>query len=760
MDQSVVDLYYGSLLHDIGKVVQRSTQQKIGHSKLGYDYLKKFLSRKEILNQVKYHHYHEIRQASLNPNDLAFITYIADNISSGVDRREHGEAVLRQWDSKINLEDVFNTFGEKSTKRYFQPKELNLSIENIFANINRREFSSSEYSGIMRRIEETLQVTSFDEAYMQSFLNLFEATTSFIPSSTNMKEVVDISLYDHSKMTAGFAAAIYQYLQVQNRTDYKEELFKNSKSFYEEEAFQLVSFDLSGIQDFIYTITSTGAHKQLRSRSFYLDMMCEWIADTLLEACQLTRANLMYSGGGHAYLILPNTDFAQEKIRETQAAFNQFFLKEYTNQLYVAFGSQPFSAKEVMVGNDKDQYRKIFQQVSAKISEQKLKRYTSDDLFALNRGGKKTGRECAICHRVDNLIEHDNKCVLCEKLERFSRNIQRDDFFEVNKDETGLPIGPNAYLHHVTEAEIKRHDFSGKIYAKNQFHTGLNQATRLWIADYSYVTNNQYSDYAERKWTSGESEQVSGVQRIGVLRCDVDDLGFAFMAGFSTQDNGIYNTFTRSASFSRSMSLFFKLYINAFAESKKLSIIYAGGDDVFLLGAWDDVIVFSIELREAFLHYTNGKLTLSTGVGLFADKTPINIMARLTGDLEQAAKDNGKNSICLFSEDYVFKYDVFINEIYHSKLKQIRDFFGSQNERGKAFIYKILSLIRERDDKDRISFARLAYYLARLESAAKDQAQFQDFKMTMKNWFDDDEQIRQVEMALTLYLYETRKDDE
>jgi hypothetical protein len=28
----------------------------------------------------------------------------------------------------------------------------------------------------------------------------------------------------------------------------------------------------------------------------------------------------------------------------------------------------------------------------------------------------------------------------------------------------------------------------------------------------------------------------------------------------------------------------------------------------------------------------------------------------------------------------------------------------------------------------------------------------------MKDWFDDAEQIRQAELALTLYVYETRKD--
>src|SRR5690625_3448485 len=133
---------------------------------------------------------------------------------------------------------------------------------------------------------------------MESLLNVLEATTSFIPSSTNIPGVEDISLYDHMKMTAGFAGAIFQYLMGTNQTNFKEKLFSHAKTFYDEKAFLLVSFDLSGIQDFIYTITDSGAHKQLRSRSFYLDMMCEWLSDLILEENDLTRANLMYAGGG------------------------------------------------------------------------------------------------------------------------------------------------------------------------------------------------------------------------------------------------------------------------------------------------------------------------------------------------------------------------------------------------------------------------------------------------------------------------------
>ena len=70
----------------------------------------------------------------------------------------------------------------------------------------------------------------------------------------------------------------------------------------------LYSLDISGIQKFIYTINIQGALKTLRARSFYLEIFMEHILDELLDKLELSRANIIYTGGGHCYLILANTD--------------------------------------------------------------------------------------------------------------------------------------------------------------------------------------------------------------------------------------------------------------------------------------------------------------------------------------------------------------------------------------------------------------------------------------------------------------------
>ena len=84
-----IKLVVGSLLHDIGKVVYRSGDGR-NHSASGYDFLKNQakIEDTEILNCVRYHHGKYLSSADIVPDDLAYITYYADNVAAFTDRRD------------------------------------------------------------------------------------------------------------------------------------------------------------------------------------------------------------------------------------------------------------------------------------------------------------------------------------------------------------------------------------------------------------------------------------------------------------------------------------------------------------------------------------------------------------------------------------------------------------------------------------------------------------------------------------------------
>ena len=77
----------------------------------------------------------------------------------------------------------------------------------------------------------------------------------------------DISLFDHLKTTSALATCLYYYSQ--------ENEFKFTDK---EDAYLIVNGDISGIQKFIYKISSPqeaqkGMSKRLRGRSLYLNQL-------------------------------------------------------------------------------------------------------------------------------------------------------------------------------------------------------------------------------------------------------------------------------------------------------------------------------------------------------------------------------------------------------------------------------------------------------------------------------------------------------
>ena len=182
---------------------------------------------------------------------------------------------------------------------------------------------------------------------MAELLQVLSAAASYIPSSTNTAEIPDVSLYDHVKLTAAFAVCMWQYFQAHQINDYRKECFeKESSRVRNQPMYLLVSGDLSGIQKFIYTIPSKGALKVFGS-ILYLELLVENIVDEILDACQVSRSCLLYTGGGHFYMMLPNTDGVESCLESFQKQLQEWFLEYYGNRLYMALAWEPCSAVDL-----------------------------------------------------------------------------------------------------------------------------------------------------------------------------------------------------------------------------------------------------------------------------------------------------------------------------------------------------------------------------------------------------------------------------
>ena len=78
-------------------------------------------------------------------------------------------------------------------------------------------------------------------------------------------------------------------------------------------------------------------------------------------------------------------------------------------------------------------------------------------------------------------------------------------------------------------------------------------------------------------------------------------------------------------------------------------IVYSGGDDLFIVGSWDDIIGFAVDLYYALKEIYTGNVKNFRGeLAYILQNYPISVMAKQTGELEDAAKeiDREKCSCC------------------------------------------------------------------------------------------------------------------
>jgi CRISPR-associated protein Csm1 len=812
------------LLHDAGKVLHRGINiDGRAHSISGRDWVNKYTDDPVILNGIRYHHHQDIEPAQIDRDSAAYIIYLADNIASGVDRREIEGEASAGFDKSRPLESIYNLLnnynGKSAHKLTALSAQINYPLEIESYN------PASDYNSIIHGMSEGLAGIDFKDEYVNSLLELCEAYLSHVPSSTNLGEVSDISLFDHSKITAALAACIALYLERQGRNDYRLELFENRQSFYREKSFCLFSCDISGVQPFIYTISSKGALKGLRSRSFYLELLLENLTDEILSACTLYRTNLIYTGGGHAYILLPNTVEARERVANAVQNLNRRLMELYGARLYVAYGMQECSANQLMSKTDNpEDYSNIFRSVSAQISEKKLRRYNADEIRELNNSyPDKAGRECRVCGLSSDLEERDEGtiCHICAAFADISGMLIKPDavFVITDRELSGaaLPVfsyrGERQYFYARFAEDVRKllkesPETVVRIYSKNTFRTGFSLATKLWLGD--YAAKSPDGDLLTFEELAKASQ---GVERIGVLRADVDNLGSAFVSGFVRENDTVnkyrYVTLSRTATLSRSLSIFFKYYLNGLMTDgepsilaptgkRNIVVVYSGGDDLFLVGAWNEVLAAGLDIRRAFARYTGNTLTISAGMAIFEPGYPIARMADETAQLEQAAKkhkyDGGeKNSLSLLGMEFdweqkykdrlgkdtkteredqglcrllarhTYDWDTFENKVLGEKFALIDDLFSTSEDYGSSFLYNILELLRQSEDSG-INVARLAYLLARREPgkrAADDiKKKYADFVQSIHRWALDNEDRKQLITALIIYTYNNRDEKE
>ena len=112
---------------------------------------------------------------------------------------------------------------------------------------------------------------------------------------------------------------------------------------------------------------------------------------------------------------------------------------------------------------------------------------------------------------------------------------------------------------------------------------------------------------------------------------------------------------SRVTTLSRQLHLFFAGHLmEILRDYQRSQIIYSGGDDIFLIGSWDELPEVADKIRHEFQHYcaNNPTFTLSAGLIMVDGKYPISRAADMAGEAESRAKTLNRNqrekdAICL-----------------------------------------------------------------------------------------------------------------
>ena len=116
---------------------------------------------------------------------------------------------------------------------------------------------------------------------------------------------------------------------------------------------------------------------------------------------------------------------------------------------------------------------------------------------------------------------------------------------------------------------------------------------------------------------------------------DVDGLGNRFAVGFKS--------IQEYKAFSERLVDFFENETEKILEEDEfydyLNIVYAGGDDLFVVGRWDKVADFAERIhKEVDNRFSKDGITISGGMSIVNSKFPISKAAELAGNAEDSAK--------------------------------------------------------------------------------------------------------------------------
>ncbi len=529
--------------------------------------------------------------------------------------------------------------------------------------------------------------------WLEHFESLLLIYTSSIPAARAGNVVPDVSLYDHSKATAALATALYCYHAETNTL--LVDAVKDDKA----KKFLIIGGDFYGIQNFIFSDSGEAGKRRskiLRGRSFAVSLFCELAADMLCREIGIPSTSILLNVAGKFTIIAPNTIETEKAVSRVEEQINAWLIEKTCGENALGISSVAASPADFVSGRFAGIYDLLGEKMAEKkFHKFELDRYGGAIADYLDRfENTLTPPLCPYCGKrpsspqAERFREEDDKslCAMCRDHIFLGENIVKktriaicDKDADIKGEEKKL-LEPIFGVYQVAFIEgdltkmaregtlLKYWDIAisadGQV-AKDvtaRFINGyvpvyteedldddrllegtrseakkleLIEQIRLDSVSPTPKTFTHIACKALNPSTNGGRKKYTGIQALGILKADVDELGMIMACGIPEKSF----TLSRLATLSRQLNFFFALYLPHLLKTdgrfQDIYTVFAGGDDLFLIGPWNRIVELAEYLREKFAEYTcrNPEIHFSAGIIIRKPQTPL---AKLADDAEEA----------------------------------------------------------------------------------------------------------------------------
>jgi CRISPR-associated protein Csm1 len=257
-----------------------------------------------------------------------------------------------------------------------------------------------------------------------------------------------------------------------------------------------------------------------------------------------------------------------------------------------------------------------------------------------------------------------------------------------------------------------------------------------------YIQARPYLFQRLRIWAEGD-------KRIGVLKMDVDNLGLMFSIGLDTPQSekeraGNLRSISRLSNLSRQLSFFFTTHMDDLCRqvfedwqnddknnwkhkmdvSSIFYLIFAGGDDLAIVGPWDKIIDLARRIRKAFKDFTchNPNITLSAGIYICKPKVPISIAADKAEEALKQSKNKGRNRITVMEETAIWDKEDKKSRVYQKELRDSKKYPGTLFDENEIHSEKIyLTGASKKESVKTLTFEELTQFAEQLQQYYEDE---------------------------------------